>query len=180
MSGVSKVADWLQIVSNVGIVVGLVLVGMQMKQASDIAAAELASERFRNTIDSFGLLAGEDAPAAWARAQMNAPDLTDTELSVVKYYFLLQWSLSARNDIVSDAGFGTSSVVDESVQGWVNTLGNETALRWWSAEHDQGRALSLTPELRDAVDARIREAGPSQREAHRRLLEQMRSGPFPF
>ena len=178
MRDANKLGDWLQIVSNVGIVVGLALVGLQMKQASDIAAAQLNSEYFLNTIDSYGLLAGEDVPAAWARAQMNAPDLSDTELSAVKYYLIRQWMLNVRVDATAAVGLGPAADSDGFVQGWINTLGNETALRWWEAEHD--RVLEWVPSLRDAVDARLKASPASQRDAHRRLLEQMRSGPLPI
>jgi hypothetical protein len=173
----TKLGDWLQVVSNVGLLVGLVLVAVQMKQASDIAAAELQSDYFQQMGDAYGVASGDDLPAAWARAQMNAPDLTDAELSVIKYVRLRQWLMSMRESLMNDRGFSNSPLEPAFVQGWVNTLGNETALRWWAAEHD--RALAFEPELREVVDARLREAGPVQREAHRRLLEQMRSGALP-
>jgi hypothetical protein len=176
MSGASKLGDWLQIASNLGIMVGLVLVGLQMKQASEIAAAELSSQYFQSYADSYGVASGDDLPAAWARAQMNAPDLTDAELSAVKYFLLRQLLMNMRDAQLNEWGFGGSP--SDAVQGWVNTLGNETALRWWLAEHD--RVLKFVPELRDAVDAGLREAGSAQRDAHRRLLMEMRSGPLPI
>jgi len=178
MSAADRLGTWLQIASNVGIVAGLVLVSLQMKQASDITAAQLSSDYFQNMADGYGIASGDDLPAAWARAQMNAPDLADTELSVVKYFLLRQWLMTMRESAMSDRGFSGSPLEDAFVQGWVNTLGNETALRWWVAEHE--RALAFVPDVRDAIDARLREVGPAQREAHRRLLEQMRSGPLPL
>jgi len=173
----TKFNDWLQIVSNVGIIVGLLLVALQMRQASVIAAAQLNSEYFMNSIESFGSLSGDDAPAAWARAEVNAPDLTDTELSVVRYYLTRQWLLAVRVGALSDSGFSAPADNPGFVEGWVNTLGNETALRWWQVEHD--RVLAFVPSLRDAVDARLQEVGPDHAKEHLRILAQMRSGPLP-
>jgi hypothetical protein len=177
MRDVSRLGDWMQIVSNLGLIVGLALVALQMRQASEIASAELSSQYYLQMADAYGVASGDDLPAAWARAQMNAPDLTDAELSAVKYFLLRQWLMSARQARMSEKGFDISVVDPAFVQGWVNTLGNETALRWWNAERD--RALAFDPTFRDAVDARLHEVGPALREAHRRLLEEMRSGALP-
>jgi hypothetical protein len=176
-SAVGKLGEWLRVVSNLGIIAGLLLVGFQMKQESDLAAAERVSGYFASYAASYGLAAGEDLPAAWARAQMNAQDLSDAGLSTIKYYLLGQSMLRIRGQALHDLELGHDLAADDCVRGWVNTPGNEAAQRWWISDHD--RALAFAPVLRDDVDARLRELGPAQRSAHRRLLEQMRAGPLP-
>jgi hypothetical protein len=148
-----------------------------LKQESGLAAADREVDLWASPAASYGLAAGEDLPPAWARAQMNAPDESDAELSAVKYYLLQQWVLGVREKSLYEGGVNDRPLTEVHVTSWVSTLGNETAQRWWMAEH--GRALLLTPELRDAVDAKLRDLGPAHRSAHRRLLEQMRSGPLP-
>jgi hypothetical protein len=86
--------------------------------------------------------------------------------------------MSIREAQPNERGSGVSPGEEGFAQGWVNTLGNDPVLRWWLAEHD--RALEFVPDPRDAVDARLREAGPAQRNAHRRLPEQIRSCPLPI
>jgi hypothetical protein len=174
---VGTLGGWLQIVSNVGIVVGLALVALQMKQASDIASAQLSSDYFLNVADTYGSAAGDDVPAAWARAQANPPDLTDAEVSAVRYWLTRQWMLSVRLASLEESGFAPPPDSEAFVTGWINLLGNEVSQRWWVAEHD--RILLWVPDLRDAVDERLREVGAAQRTVHRRLLEQMRTGPLP-
>ena len=73
-----KVSDWLQIGANVGILVGLVFVGGQLRQEHQIASAELTSETLSaaNEVALVGM--GEDLAGAYSRLQTTPEELSAT------------------------------------------------------------------------------------------------------
>jgi len=46
-----RLASWLQITANIGIIGGLILVGFQLQQNSDILRAQMMSAESRSVID---------------------------------------------------------------------------------------------------------------------------------
>lgn len=71
-----KVSDWLQVAANLGIVVGLVLVGVQLKQNSDLLKTQLLFEESRRAVDLETLVVGENGAETWARSISNASELS--------------------------------------------------------------------------------------------------------
>ena len=55
-----KLSNWLQIAANVGIVVGLLLVGVQLKQNSDLLKTQLLYDESRRAVDLETLVVGEN------------------------------------------------------------------------------------------------------------------------
>ncbi|MBT4522626.1 MAG: hypothetical protein HOC23_21725 [Halieaceae bacterium] len=63
----------LQIVANLGIVVGLLLVGIQLTQNSDLLKIQLLYEESDRAIQLESLLVGEEAASVWAKS-IEAPE----------------------------------------------------------------------------------------------------------
>ena len=77
----NKIQHWLQIGANVGILLGLVLIGAQMHQSNTIAAAELFSDNLESTIGREIGLFGESPETSMARILYG-----DTEAESVDYF----------------------------------------------------------------------------------------------
>ena len=58
----SKVAGWLQVAANVGIVAGLILVGVQLKQNSDLLKTQLLYEESKRLVELETQVVGEIGP----------------------------------------------------------------------------------------------------------------------
>ena len=135
-----KTADWLQVIANLGIVGGLLLVALQMSQTAEISRQDL---RARNTEmnmgQQFGMF-GERASDAWQKAFFSPETMTAEDLTVVYYI------LDHRRDLHSlvnslSAGPDEISVDWEASLRWHahNTYGaNQISLMWWdSFDHSE-------------------------------------------
>lgn len=83
----SKVGYWLQVGANIGILVGLILVGLQIKQNTDITRAEFTNQLWGSANQMALSLLGENPASTIAKAQKNPSSLTDEEILIV-----LQWT----------------------------------------------------------------------------------------
>ena len=75
----NRVANWLQIAANVGILGGLILVGLQMRQNEELLRTQILHDTRQGTLDLTLSLMGED-PAVVLAKVANTPDtLTDAD-----------------------------------------------------------------------------------------------------
>ena len=65
---IERLASWLQIVANIGILGGLILVGFQLRQNSEILQAQMMSAESRSVIDQELQIIGEEGAKAWVSA----------------------------------------------------------------------------------------------------------------
>jgi hypothetical protein len=168
-----KLLAWFQVISNIGILVGLLLVGLQLKQASEIAEAELISDGLLSTMGALEMLAGdEQLTVAWRKAMQNSPDLTDDELVAVAYFLIREFTSAARLEALRDRGFNEGPD-DSTIDKWVfGYLGNDTSLRWWHGEQNVVRRTNRP--LYEAIDAKLSEQGANHRTLHARALSEWR------
>ena len=85
----SKTNNWLQIVANLGIVLGLLLVGVQLKQNSDLLRVQLLYEESDRAMGLEALLVGEDGAKVWAKSIEDPENLTLAEQRIME---ALLWS----------------------------------------------------------------------------------------
>ena len=74
-----KFNNWLQIAANLGILIGLILVGFQMRQNSELLGAELVFMENQRLIDGARALAGEYPSSVFAKHLTNLEDLSFQE-----------------------------------------------------------------------------------------------------
>jgi hypothetical protein len=174
----SKFGQWLQVLSNVGLLLGIGLVAVQIQQASDITRAQFLASGFESTIRAMDLLVGEHLAEAWGKAMANSDEMTDKDLPVIDAYLRRELLSHVRNEMVSNLGFNDArGLTDATVRKWVFAyLGNETALKWWHGQDPDSSAISLLPDLRSAIDAGLAAQGKEHRRFHARKLEAMRQG----
>jgi len=83
-----KFNNWLQIAANLGILIGLILVGFQMRQNSDLLRAELVYMETQRLIDGAQALAGENPSSVFAKHLTNLEDLSlQEQIEIEAYYY---------------------------------------------------------------------------------------------
>lgn len=94
------VGDWLQISANVGILAGLVIVGLQMKQAADLQKMQILREDTSAYMANEMSLMGENFTAVWAKSIESPETLTFEELRLMESYlynhYVYRWMGSYR------------------------------------------------------------------------------------
>ena len=79
-----KLSSWLQIGANVGIVVGLIFGGVQLKQNSDLLKTQLLYEESYRAIDLETKIVGENAATVWAKSITDAKTLNLEEQRIME------------------------------------------------------------------------------------------------
>jgi hypothetical protein len=177
---VERLNRWLTLFANLGIVAGLVLVAFQLEQAERYADAEQANAEFAFTLGGLDSAFAEALPEAWARARLNASDLTDVEVSLIDLYLrrrtaeeVFEWVQASRGLSLYSPEFSARVFVD-------GLLGNDTALRWWELNrHIVSQNLPWFVEFVEVVDELLRERGSEQRTLHQRQIRALIDGPLP-
>ncbi len=84
----SKVGYWLQVGANIGILGGLILVGLQMQQNSELLSAQLSHQESDRYIAIETAAMGDDLPGAWAKVLEDPTALTlEDQVTVEGYIF---------------------------------------------------------------------------------------------
>lgn len=146
-----ELKKWLQVSANIGIVLGLVLVGFQLKQNSELARIQLLYEESNRAIELETAVVGEQAAEVWAKSIEAPEDLTLAEIRIME---ALLWSfLEQLRGTYRLAELGLLNEKD-----WRNRAESEVTFyfgypysrAWWknfSADNDD-----LPVELRTVID----------------------------
>ena len=87
----SKLVNWLQVFANIGIVLRLVLVGVQIKQSSDLARIELLYEESHRFVEFETMVVGENGAAVWAKSLEQSENLTLEEVRIMESLLRNSW-----------------------------------------------------------------------------------------
>ena len=118
-----KLNKWLQVSANIGIVLGLVLVGIQLRQNSDLARIQLLYEESNRAIDLETAVVGEQSAAVWAKSIEAPEDLTLAEIRIME---ALLWSFVEQlRRVIDDVIAGDSSTVKDYITQPQRTLQRE-------------------------------------------------------
>lgn len=82
--------NWIQIVTGLAVVFGLFLVFAELRQAKQLASADLVSQGFSEGLSTQRGLMGEEFATVLANACMHPFDLTDDEVVALDFYFQVQ------------------------------------------------------------------------------------------
>ena len=111
-----KLANWLQIFGNIGLIAGLVLVAVQIKQNTDATKAQMISDGLANYSNLHLSIAGEDAASALSKA-VEAPDkLSTKEIITLDQVQFAHFFLTARTEYVAGLGYGTLGTEEAEIQ----------------------------------------------------------------
>ena len=152
----SKLSDWLQIAANTGIILGLLLVGLQLKQNSDLLKTQLLYEESSRLVDLETQVVGETGAEVWATSISDPENLNLAEQRIME---ALLWSyveqlrstrLLGELGLLEDADWKARVTSDTGFY-----LGNKYGRAWW-ANFKEGNAV-LPPDLIMEIDSRLSE-----------------------
>jgi hypothetical protein len=149
----SKLGNWLQLLGNLGLIIGLILVAVQIKQNTDISRAQLLSDSISSSQTLDLALIGENPALIWAKAQTDPEELTDEELGVLLAFLNHFWKNIAREEELAGLGLQVSSPESRALSFLVGPygIGDVFGQAWWDFNGD--RFGSAAPRTRDAVNA---------------------------
>ena len=157
----TKTSNWLQVTANLGIVAGLILVGVQLQQNSDLLKTQLLYEESRRIIEQEAQYIGEHGARVWAKSLTEPRNLNLEEQRIME---ALLWSYAEQ--LRSTRQLAELGLLDDDE--WrlrVNTesgffFGNRYGRAWWKNYSDAGS--SLPQDLIDAVNERLSTVSPDR------------------
>jgi hypothetical protein len=150
----SKSNNWLQIGANLGIVVGLLLVGIQLKQTSDLLKIQLLYDESDRAIQLEALLVGEDGAKVWAKSIEDPEHLTLADQRIME---ALLWSYTEQlRSVRRLAELGLLDNTDWRLRVQTEAgffYGSRYGTAWW--KNFSGDSEALPKDLVDAVDEQL-------------------------
>ena len=149
----SKLNHWLQVSANIGIVLGLVLVGVQLKQNSDLTRIQMLYEESQRAVNLELQVVGERGAEVWAKSIEDPENMTLEEIRIME---ALLWSFIevqrgtyrlATLGLIEDADW--KQRVQSEVSFW---LADRYSRAWW--ENYSNESSSVPPELLNEIEAR--------------------------
>jgi len=167
----SKFGYWLQIAANLGLIAGLILVSVQVKQANDLHKAQMISDSWLANINREMALFGENPAKSIARAYAAPDQLTDEDLVVLDAVTSSSWMFGLRMEGLLAAGYDWYPV-EIFAGGMSFDLDTPYGLAWWDTSKDNGFVMG-SPALKVAVDRTLADlgtaAGSGQSERQRKI-----------
>ena len=161
---------WITLFANLGVVAGLVFLGLELQDNSQVTRAEAATARLASQIAAETAFMGEDAATAVARAMATPDELSDREILQVWAYLNAAMLAIQQSYEMHRLGLATEEDWDGAVESAADWLGFPFGRVWWDA-----MKTNYPPELADAVDAQIDRADPKS-DYWLRQLRAMREG----
>jgi hypothetical protein len=130
-----SVSDWVQILSSIAIVGGLVLVFFELQQSREVAEAQIASDQFAMLSAHETAMFGDIGAKSYAKACLEPDKLTGEEARVVTAYLDTRLLVIRRMYDISDR---TSFYGDDnSRRSWTRSyvgsiLNTEYGRLWWA------------------------------------------------
>lgn len=155
-AGVDGINKWLQLAGNLGIVLGLLLVVVQLKQTADLTKTQLLYDESQRQIELETKVVGEEGARVWAKSLTEPAQLTLEEQRIIE---ALLWSFVEQ--LRAAYMLGELGLLDDGewktrVRGETGFfLANPYARAWWSNFSESNEILP--PELIAAVDERLAE-----------------------
>ena len=95
---------WLTLFANIGIVIGLIMVAVQIQQESDLARAQLFSDHTDSLRDWNQAMMGESPMEIVAKSIENPTELTLAELHVMDFYLFGAVNELRRLEVLANSG----------------------------------------------------------------------------
>ena len=149
----TKVANWLQIFGNLGLLVGLILVAFQINQATYLVQNQLVSDQYSDRMMARVAMMGENPADTFAKAVFEPEQLTDTELVVMDAWMEREISYWRRVKQLADAGVYPPELWEQHRTQVDYALASKFGRTWWALSRDQ--YLQSDTDFVIAIDAVI-------------------------
>lgn len=167
---IERLGSWLQIVANVGIIGGLILVGFQLQQNSRILQAQMLSAESRSVIDQELQIIGEEGARAWVAAMSN-PGKVSPEyhriMEAIYWSAIESWRHTEELAVLGLVDVNPKARVTEEA-GWY--FGNTYGRAWWTVRRD---GTLISEELKEIIDEAVQTSPTLTTDVHDRLIAEI-------
>jgi len=102
-----KFSSWLQIVGNVGLIAGLVLVAVQINQNTEIARMQMLHDSWLASQNMYLTMAGENPVPSYVKAINDPTGMTDEDLMTLTFLYAANRNRLGRQEFFWRNGFET-------------------------------------------------------------------------
>ena len=171
-----RVGDWLQILGNFGLIAGLVLVAVQIKQNTSATEAQMLSDAIAARNEFQMTIVGEDAAEALAKAVDDPTNLTTKELIVLKNLQMANFIYRVRNELIAELGYSEPIDHNDSYATVNEYLGNSFGMAWWQGSNvDGGPWKNAAPHHASEIEKTLAQRGDDHHLHDKRELDALRS-----
>jgi hypothetical protein len=131
-------SSWISIAANVGLIVGLVLVAMQLRQNADLTRVQIFSQNISDERAVEIGMFGDHGAVAWAKSIEEPAIMTSAEIKIMDGWLVNQvlgWSRSA---LLESEGLVAPGTTEAHVRATSAYFGNRFARTWWKYESQRG------------------------------------------
>lgn len=150
--------SWLQVSANLGILVGLVLVGFQMQQNTALLKTQLIYEETGRYIRNEQLMQGENPATVWAKSIESPEELTLEEQRIMEsvlWSSVEEWRSAHK---LAKIGLWDDEWRTRIAHEAPFLLANDYGRAWWSGVDSNGSE----DEFYEAVDAALAASTPNR------------------
>jgi hypothetical protein len=127
----SKTVFWTQILTTLGVILGLALVGLEIRQTQQLTQAQLSGENLALSSQKHLAHAGENPYIAISKACQNEK-LSSEELIIFDALMSASAKSALRMWLIEKIGEFNRSSYDEGVRGeLIDVFQTELGQRWW-------------------------------------------------
>ena len=147
---------WLTLAANVGIMIGLILVVIQIRQNSDLVRTQLIADEYALVSVLDTQIVGENPAEALMKAMYSPQDMTYADFRINDAYLIVRIDVLHRLYRLGQEGlFDKDDWKNSSTAFTFEWLfGTEFSQSWW--EHIGRETYQASPEFVEYMDARIR------------------------
>jgi hypothetical protein len=175
MTKLGRVGSWLQVSANLGILAGLVLVGLQMKQNSDLLRVQLSYAESGRYIQNERVMWGENPAEVWAKSIQNPAQLNLAEQRIIEsiiWVYVEEWLAAYRLSKLNLMEDEWKDRVRKEV-GFI--LANEFARIWWKIKSEDKDETKGLAEFFDFVNSELASRPNRNKDFFNEIMEQMES-----
>lgn len=93
----NKIAHWIQVVATIGVLIGIGLVILELRQAKAMAEANQIHQFFAEVAQNGRAQMGENPAPILSKACSHSNEITDADLVVLDGFFSTRWALAVRS-----------------------------------------------------------------------------------
>ncbi len=173
-------SHWLTIIGNLGLLIGVALVIVQINQNSQLVREQIFTTRWTDSLNLHLAMMGDNPAAAVAKAIESPSELTVEETRVLEAY-VLYWGLAdTRWRLLDDRGMAVLEPIsfddldDPRVSLWTGAFGNSYVKARYEEIGIGGPLLS--PKLRPFMDSL---SGNENLDRYQRIIARIREAKAP-
>ena len=125
-----RIANWIQVVTGVAVVAGLVLVIWELQQSRDLAYVQVAVDAYAIDSQEYATLLGENPSAVLSKDCLNQ-ELTNEEQMVLHSYYQMLTNRAGRMRWINEAGFTEFNWKSNARTDLAKLFDTAGGRKWW-------------------------------------------------